>query len=181
MRNRLAADVRNWSACDVKTFVDIVEREAGARIQPVGTYESRIAEFFRTAEMRDVLVDAVTSTVRAMVACSDPEKADAWVHHCRRAFAEEGMSYRVDQRGEVHYVVDVGFQETADSVVAALSRAPHIAAGACINKAVDEITKAAPHGKHAIRDVFEGVETAFKVTTGTNSDLTERNIASILS
>jgi hypothetical protein len=39
---------------------------------------------------------------------------------------------------------------------------------------------ARPDGKHAIRDVFEGVETAFKVATGSNVDLTEANIAKVL-
>jgi hypothetical protein len=90
------------------------------------------------------------------------------------------MAYRVDGDGEVHYVVDVAFHETADSVVATLSRGRYAAAGASLNSAVEQITRAHPEGKHAIRDAFEGVETAFKVATDSNTDLTSANIAALL-
>jgi hypothetical protein len=133
--------------------------------------------FFRDAEMRDLL-DAVTCMATAIRSAGDPPRG--WIQFCQRVFAEEGMAYRIDDDAEAHYVIDVAFQETAQSVIAALSRPPFAAGGSTINKAVVEITKAKPDGKHAIRDVFEGVETAFTVATGTNKDLTVANIESLL-
>jgi hypothetical protein len=109
------------------------------------------------------------------------DRAKKWVKFCQRAFAEEGMADRIDDQGEAHYVVDVAFHEMADAVIARLAGGRYAAAGACANKAVEQLTKAHPDGKHAIRDIFEGVETAFKVMADTNKLLTEGNIASDLS
>jgi hypothetical protein len=134
-------------------------------------------EFFRVGEMRDVL-DGIT--VMADVLNGFPIEARKWISFCKAAFEEEGMAYRIDDKGKAHYVVDVAFQEMADAVIAKLSGGRYTAAGACANKAVSELTKANPDGKHAIRDIFEGVETAFKVTADTNKDLTQPNIASWL-
>jgi hypothetical protein len=175
LRNRLSAAALTMPDYQKSRFVDSLRIETGANLE-LGTASYVIRRFFPNAEMRDIL-DAVTCMANAIEIARDRA---GWIAFCQRAFIEEGMSYRVDDHGDVHYVVDVAFHENADSVIAALSRPPFVAAATSINKAVSEITQAEPDGKHAIRDVFEGVETAFKVITNSNKDLTVANIASLL-
>jgi hypothetical protein len=179
LRNRLAR--RAWDQTGQNdearsAFVRLVEQETGARIPQNYGYD--IEGFFRDAKMRDVL-DGVTCMAAALHRQYSNDMRN-WIEFCQRAFTEEGMAYRVDDDGTVHYVVDTAFQETADSVVAVLSKEPFVAAGACITKAVHTMTQATPDGKHAIRDAFEGVETVFKIVTKAGGDLTEKNIAALL-
>lgn len=181
LRNRLARCA--WDQTKSRNgvceeFAASVEQETGARV-PVGPGGYDVGRFFRESDMRDLL-DAVTCMADAFLSEGFPASSEKWVGFCKRVFAEEGMAYRIDDNGEAHYVVDAAFQEIADSVIAALSQAPYAAAGACANKAIEELNKASPEGKHAIRDIFEGVETAFKVKTGTGKDLTAANIAATL-
>ena len=179
LRNRLAARAAEQLRDDATRtlFVQMVEQETGARV-PRGIATWDVAAFFRQADMRDIL-DAVSCAAKA-VGRHGRQAARAWVEFCRRALVEEGMAYRVDDDGGVHYVIDVAFHELADSVVATLSRGRYVAAGASLNNAVEQITKARPEGRHAIRDAFDGVETAFKVGTDSNKDLTSANIAALL-
>jgi hypothetical protein len=178
LRNRLGAFAWKMDEATRGAFVQLVEAETGAKV-PYGVATHDVGKFFATAEMRDVL-DAVTCMTRALRERYGARDAEEWIAFCQRAFAEEGMANSIDDAGEAHYVVDVAFHETADSVIAALSREPFAGAGACMNKAVEEITKAKPDGKHAIRDTFEGVETVFKVVTKTTKDLTTANIDALL-
>jgi len=181
LRNRLAAasqGITGSSSNVIREFVRMLHTETGARLPQGVSGSYGVSLFFEdTPEFRDVL-DAVTCMVAAMHRVGvDPKP---WIAFCKRAFDEEGMAFVVDDRGEAHYRVDVAFHETADSVVAALSREPYAAAGACMNKAVEQMTKAQPDGKHAIRDAFEGVETVFKVATKTSKDLTTAAIDALL-
>ena len=178
LRRRLGAYGHSDDLLMRREFVELVQAETGAAVRP-GVVPYDLRAFFDGAEMRDVL-DAVTCMARVLGDRYDRDRVRDWIQFCQRAFAEEGMAYRVDDAGRVHYVVDIAFQETADSVIAALSREPYAAAGACMNKAVTEMTEANPERKHAIRDVFEGVETVFKVVTKTSKDLTTGNIETLL-
>ena len=179
LRNRLAAkawELERTSRNAAIAFVRIIHAETGARV-PEGAGGYDIGRFFRETEFRDVL-DGVTCMVTAME--EQGANARMWVEFCKRAFDEEAMAYSVDDHGGCHYRVDVAFHETAASVVASLSVAPFVAAGAALDNAVKELTRAEPQGKHAIRDAFEGLETLFKVVTGTNHDLTVANIGNDL-
>jgi hypothetical protein len=182
LRNRLAA--KSWELTGQNeyvraTFARLVEVESGSRL-PYGPGGPDVGRFFReTQEFRDVL-DAVSCMTLAFHQEGRERDSEAWVNFCRRAFGEEGMAYRIDERGDAHYVIDVAFHEMADAVIATLAGGRYAAAGVCANKAVEQMTKAQPDGKHAIRDIFEGVETAFKVVAGTNRDLTQANIAAEL-
>jgi hypothetical protein len=177
LRNRIARGAREFMQDGElrHAFVVEMEQEAGAEVHHGGAAPGFVAEFFREAPMRDVL-DGVT----CMATVLEGTGRQYWIEFCQRAFAEEGMAYRIDDEGEAHYAVDPAFQETADSVVAVLSRDPFTAAGACVNKAVTEMTQANPDGKHAIRDTFEGVETVFKIVAKASNDLTEKNITALL-
>jgi hypothetical protein len=180
LRNRLAARAAEQLRDDATRtlFVQRVEQETGARV-PRGIATWDVAGFFRQADMRDIL-DAV-SCVADAVSRHGRQAALDWVEFCKRALVEEGMAYRVDDDGGVRYVVDVAFHELADSVVATLSRGRYVAAGASLNSAVEQITKSQPDGRHAIRDAFDGVETAFKVAIDSDKGLTSANIAALLS
>ena len=180
LRNRLGAmawELEKANNDIGPAFVRVVHTETGARV-PHGPGGYDLSRFFReTEEFRDVL-DGVTCMSRALrLSHADPGK---WIAFCQRAFDEEGVAYAVDNGGDVHYRVDVAFHETADSVVALLSVPPFAAAGASLDSAVKQLTKAQPERKHAIRDAFEGLETLFKVVTGTDHNLTVANLASDL-
>ncbi len=184
LRTRIAR--RAWDQTRDSTharemFARRVEQETGADV-PSGMDGYSVDKFFRNAPMRDVL-DGITCMASALRDQAYGGEADvrSWIEFCQRAFTEEGMAYRIDVYGEAHYQIDVVFHELADSVISVLSREPYAAAGACMNKAVEEMTRAQPDGKDAIRDVFEGVESVFKVTTATNKDLTAANISAVLS
>jgi hypothetical protein len=178
LRNRLGITAADIPAAAYDEAVRLIRVETGAEM-PHGYAGYDLKAFFAdTEEFRDVL-DAVTCVARAIQLTRD--NAAQWISFCKRAFDEEGMAYSVDDRGEVHYRVDVAFHEIAESVVAILSVAPFAAAGASLDSAVKLLTQADPQRKHAIRDAFEAVETIFKLVAQTSHDLSAGNLKQDLS
>jgi hypothetical protein len=74
-------------------------------VVPHGVASYDVGEFFRAAEMRDFL-DSVTCMANAIA--HDGTHPGKWIQFCQRVFAEEGMTYRIDDSAEAHYVIDVG-------------------------------------------------------------------------
>lgn len=159
-------------------FAEAFQQETGAVI-PSDFSGYHAEDVFRKGELRDVL-DAVTLMSFALEARASKALAQQWIQFCQRAFKEEGVPYRVDDDGTVHYLVDVAFYEAADATVAVLARPPFTAAHDSIRSALEALTKAQPETTDAIRDTFVALETLVKVVTNTTNDLTERNVESQL-
>jgi hypothetical protein len=178
LRKRLGVTAADLPAAAYDEAIRLIRTETGAEMpHDVGGYN--LGTFFAdTEEFRDVL-DAVTCVARAIERTRG--NSAQWIIFCKRDFDEEGMAYSVDDRGEVHYRVDVAFHEIAESVVAIVSGAPFAAAGASLDSAVKLLTQADPQGKHAIRDAFEAVESIFKLVAETNHDLSAGNLERDLS
>lgn len=155
-------------------FIQTFERETGA-IVTRGVNGPRVDDVFHKAELRDLL-DAVTIMAFAASRGHSNKLRDDWIAFCKRAFQEEGLPYRVDDDGSVHYLVDTVFQETADATIAALADARFGAVLRHVNTALAELAKQEPQPASAIREMFLGLETLVKVVTTTNHDLTEKSV-----
>ena len=164
-------------------FARRVAAECGCEF-PVAGYGYDVAKFFHKAEFRDVL-DAITilPQVLARTARGDTSRGEIardWIAFCARAMREEGMAYAVAANGDVRYLVDTAFQETATSVIEALNAPRFSGAKSCVQSAVDAITQVRPDGKVAIRAMFEGMETIFKIVTDDNKSLDATNAERLL-
>lgn len=126
---------------------------------PAGAARTWLGDFFRQAELRDVL-DAIT-VVRSAVLRGSRIDASEWRSFVVRAAKEENLAYRIDDDCVVHPYVDSEFEANRASALEAL-------ADPKFGEARNDFEAAFRHlrngeGKQAIRMMFPAVETAVKV------------------
>jgi hypothetical protein len=117
----------------------------------------RIREFFRQAEIRDVL-DAVTIISEVF---GEERATEQWLPAVTKIFEEERLAYRVDERGGVHPFVDEEFEVNRASALEALSEPRFGEARTDFEAAYRHLRDG--NGKEALRMMFPAVEVAAKV------------------
>lgn len=175
MRKRLSSQAKAFnSKADVAlTFKQYIESELGIHAD---TYP--FDSFFGKAAVRDVL-DGITLFGRAVSSYS-VRYTESWFAFSERVMRELGMRYRVGSDGIVHFYIDQAFQAGGAAAVASLGAPRYAAAAASIQTAIDQLNLLDGSPKTAIREVFAGVESLFKVALETNSNLGERELAATL-
>jgi hypothetical protein len=154
-------------------LASIIEGELGVKVQRYNNYTGgalKWEQFFLKEELRDIL-DAVT------LLCSHPDPKDRtvraserwqrvvrlWIDDVRRIFAEERVSYRVDDQGGVHLAVDGEFERNRAATLAGLGSARYANVLERFEAAFYALDKVPPDGKAAIRAVFEANEGLFRL------------------
>ncbi|MBO9589443.1 hypothetical protein [Devosia sp.] len=118
-------------------------------------------KFFVEGQLRDVL-DAVT-LIYHFTKSRDPENAREWREDARRIFAEENVSYSVDEEGGVHYAVDSAFEAVKAGALSSLRGPRYANAAAMFEQGMRALDSTPPDGKGAIRAVFASAEGLFRV------------------
>ncbi|MEX3957344.1 hypothetical protein [Trinickia sp. EG282A] len=94
-------------------------------------------------------------------------KARSWKDFVERAMREENVSYRLDERCGVHYLVDAEFEHNRSTMIRALGDVKYAAVRAVFEQAHSYLEPAALDTKSAVRLIFEALEILAKqmVTT----------------
>lgn len=132
-----------------------VERELGVQL-PWSGYGHNWRKFFEEAELPDVL-DTIT------LIYLESGGNDGWLAEVARVLAEEGMGYRLDARGGVHFAVDEDFEAVHQATLAGLGAPRYASAHAVFKNAHGALDADPPDTRAAIRNLFEACETVFKL------------------
>ncbi len=154
-RKRIAARfLESMSYEQLNRFPSTVKGELGVDY-PQGTGWRHNA-FWETAEIGDFL-SAITLWLR--------QRYDQ-LTSVRRIFEQENLHYRIDDKGGVHFLVDVEFSSAVETTLAGLERPQFTAARAALQEGLKALSPAKPSGKALIRGVFEAAESSFLVVCG---------------
>lgn len=96
-------------------------------------------------------------------AMHDPGANEKFLRTCRRIFAEEALSYVIDDAGGVHFKIDAEFASNSNSAIAALTAPRYGNALAEFEKGMAALSSATPDGKEGIRGVFGAAECLYKL------------------
>ena len=167
MRRRLAALIHHLRA----GFGDL--GDAVARIQGVvvpweyGCHNWE--KFLRTAPLSEVLdLVSIGTTVlenyaRQNLRFSDRDIWEIWIEPVRVIFAEENVSYRVNDYGAVRYAIDDEFDHNRQVTISALSADRYRSARANFEAAHAALSEVPQKRKQAVRDVFSAIEGLFRL------------------
>ncbi|MGQ2989917.1 MAG: hypothetical protein ACT6RD_08245 [Brevundimonas sp.] len=151
----------------------LILRELGVQV-PFGSVSYDWVGFFDKAELRDIL-GLITVTYQVLLK-NNSSKASAWLEFCARALHEEALSYRIDDKGGVHYLVDAEFGRSLSSTIAALDHADFGHARDSLvrlNAALDR----GPDTLSAVRECWDANENVFKILfAGKPPRLTENEL-----
>jgi hypothetical protein len=89
--------------------------------------------------------------------------AEAWIPFCRAVLAEEGLNYRIDDRGGVHPLVDEAFQLQRQTLLAVLGSERYAGARDHFETAHKHLGEQPPETRQAIWSMFQCVETIFQL------------------
>lgn len=175
MRIRLYALLRPF-ALPVTTAGVVIARRIEAEVG-VAVSSRDLDEFFRDADITDLL-----SAITAIYAGLDRYDRQQWLADVRRTFQEENLGYRIDDAGGVHPFEDEEFERNRVSAIEALADPRYATVLGFFESAHQALEDDPPHTRRAIRDVFEAVETLFKLfVDGTPTQLNKANIQAELS
>ena len=127
---------------------------------PYGSYSPMWRNFFEHCELRDFL-DVITLMARSST--NRQLNGLSFTQNIASIFEQENVSYRIDDKGGVHYAIDEEYSHNQASTIAALSSSRFETARGHLESAQGALDKVPPDTRHAIRQAFECVETIFKL------------------
>jgi hypothetical protein len=115
-------------------------------------------------------LDTITLTFRWFVqkrgrasGMYDPSSSEKFLTTCRRIFAEEALSYDLDDQGGVHFKVDAEFAANTNATINAIEGPRYGNVRAEFEKGMAAIASASPDGKEGIRGVFGAAESLYRL------------------
>lgn len=139
----------------------MMNRELGTSLTHVGSrLEGYWPPVFQQIELRDVL-DSVTLVHRFLV--RDKGQQVRFNAEAKRIFAEEHVRYRIDEKGGVHFALDVDFERTRVSTIAELGSDRFKGVRSLFEDAYLALDQTPPDGKAGIRHAFFAVESLFRL------------------
>lgn len=142
-----------------------IRKELGVEIKNNG----RIwlwGEYFRTVSVSDML-STITLIYRAVLASSySNQEAPAFKSFVSRAFAEENLCYRVDEKCGVHFFIDEDFERSRISTVSGLHQSRYAAALEAFEASHKSLIGQPADTLTATRRAFDAVENVFKIMFG---------------
>jgi hypothetical protein len=160
-RHRLAAYLSGQR--DMYVLVDLLSSEIGIDV-PRGYNGILWQSFFKYAEMGDVL-DSITFAGQVLQLQRE-SALQSFRSFVDRAFREQGLGYRVDEKCGVHFYVDEEFEAGRASTISALEDARYAGARAAFARGHECLDGHEPDTLGAVRGVFDAVENVFKQITG---------------
>ena len=164
-RIRVAAQLKKTSF-NTAQVARLVAEELGVNF-PQSASSSRkeyyVDTFVRKSEVRDLL-DFITLVSQNLQSDNQSAARQVFTDFIERAMREEGLGYRIDQAGGVHFYIDEEFERSRVSILLGLSGAEYLAA----REAFQDAHKAllASDTLSAVRRSFDAVENVFKVRFG---------------
>lgn len=140
---------------DKSQFARLMERLFGVDY-PMG-YEGYVhTDFWNEEDISDIL-SGITLWLR--INKFQPEM----LAEARDIIAEEGLRYRIDDQGGVHFFVDEEFERLIQSTISGLGSPRFVAANHALEGALSNLDVSRQSGKGLIRGTFEAVESAYLI------------------
>lgn len=156
-RRRALAVFEVYSRLISDEFVARVKRTLGAHY-PSGPYGPSHTRFWTESDVRDFL-GAITLVFRLL----QPSHGTAYLAEMRDILSQEGLHYRIDDKGGVHYLVDEEFSWVTESTIQGLGSQRFAGARHALEEGLKALTAGKLSGKALIRGVFEAAESTFLV------------------
>ena len=132
-------------------------------------YSTYWPPFVEKMELRDVL-DAITIRYRTIrvsyydeTGAATRETKTKFLTEVKRIFIEEGVRYRLDNQGGVHFTVDAEFERARISTLSELGRTRYSGVNELFESSFSALDATPPDGKAAIRAVFFAAESLFRL------------------
>jgi hypothetical protein len=143
-----------------QTLAAYLARHLGLDIPGEGKHPSCWYRFIRECPIADFL-DIVTVVHRYLFWHVGDKAADAWRDALRQIFAQENLSYEIDDAGGVHPRVDREFQRNMASTIAGLQSEHYQDVRASLERAASNLSAEPPNCRQAWRATLSAVETLF--------------------
>lgn len=154
------AEHRGW----IGNSVTAIKTELGLSVPLIGSSFNWLG-YCEQCETRDFL-DSITIWYQSILSsASYNHNAKFFLEFARRSFKEERYSFRIDNAGGVHYLVDEEFQRSRSSLISGLNVPKYFSAQQSLENAFEELTAVHPDTLSAVRSAFDGVENIFKMMT----------------
>jgi hypothetical protein len=140
------------------SFASLSERNLGVNY-PYGAYGPSHEKFWTTCDVQDFL-GAVTLVFRLL---QSRQRSSAYIQEMRDIFQQEGLHYRIDDKGGVHYLIDEEFSRVIDTTLLGLGAPRFAAARMALETGMAALETNPKSGKAFIRGVFEAAESTFLV------------------
>ncbi len=141
-------------------FAGAIKTELGVEVPFYMVFD--YSRFFLECELRDLL-DVVTLIWKRLKTEGYSGAAEKWRSEIRRFFAEENVSYRLDDWCGVHLAVDEEFELNKASVISGLGGTRYQAVLVAVQASHAALDLTPPDGKSAVRTTFEAVEILFRL------------------
>jgi hypothetical protein len=96
-----------------------------------------------------------------------------------RIFEQENLSYRVDEKGGVHFHIDEEFTRNAQATIAGLQNPRYANSLDLFERGMTAMSEAIPDGKTGIRNVFAAAEGLFRMIFPRSPRLTTSEAAAL--
>ncbi len=121
---------------------------------------------FGTADFLDsitLIYRHFTLKRQSPVGMRNPRLNEWFLETSRRIFSEERLSYRIDDRGGVHFKVDAEFAANTNATMTAIEAPRYANVRTEFEKGTSALSNAIPDGKEAIRGVFGVAECLYRL------------------
>lgn len=172
-RNRFANMFEELSSPERSKLADFIKAELGVQV-PVGYNGYLWERWCRSCEMRDLL-DALTAAVHLRRAVAGGDAQKKFVARVGRVFDEEGLHFRIDTLGGIHYRVDEQLERQIASTLLGLGAERFKSVRTEIDKSVEAIQQAQTDGKTAVQRIFEAAEILYRIALPQRTRMTRSN------
>ncbi|SCB37736.1 hypothetical protein GA0061098_1007169 [Bradyrhizobium shewense] len=135
---------------------------------------------FSTADFLDsitLIYRHFTLKRQSPVGMRNPRLNEYFLVTSRRIFSEERLSYRIDDRGGVHFVVDAEFAANRNATITAIEAPRYANVRTEFEKGMSALSNAIPDGKEAVRGVFGAAEGLYRLMFAKAPKLTSADAA----
>lgn len=161
MRRRIAAFLQEHAK-----FIDdlptTIRSEIGIDVPYRGNGRHGWEEYCRDIEIAD-LFDTIPFVFKCLMNRGLDPTALIFVRFVDRVFREEGISFRADLEGGIHYFVDEEFEVSRSATISSLGAPRYYAAKEAFERAHRSLDQHPIDTLGAVRGVFDTVETVFKL------------------
>ncbi|MBW9058311.1 hypothetical protein [Agrobacterium pusense] len=178
MRRRLGILISGLGSGDfLQRLGRDIEREHGIQIVNASLKESWpgiITKF----ELRDVL-DVVTTAHKNIVELDRhrmEQRRSTFISGCRRIFEEEQVRYKIDDKGGVHFAVDIAFEANRVSTIQAVASDRYQSVRGLYEEAFAFLDRTPPDGKAALRSAFFATEGLFRLMFANSHQLSSAEV-----
>jgi hypothetical protein len=131
---------------------DAIKLRLGVQV-PFGYGGYLYSEFFREAELRDVL-DAITIIFDVLTARYGDGAASTWRSCVERTFRTERLPYRIDLKGGVHRIIDDEHERARAATLAVLDAPRYTAVADTLEKGFRLLSATRPDSLNAVKQCF---------------------------